>query len=151
MNPRSIVIIFPLLSTLFDVPINASAKILEETTPAVVPQAPTTEIKCGACPCVNPCSQQSLPPPPLPPPPPPRFTYYSSLPPPSPPMFTYYNSLPPPPPSPPRFFYVTDVPGPLYTEDPNDRWFFFSGAGRNFVVVSLLLIGYGLWGLTIVY
>ncbi|TYH94757.1 hypothetical protein ES332_A12G061300v1 [Gossypium tomentosum] len=52
-NPRSVLMIFPFLSIIFAVPINASTKILEEMVPVVVPQAPTTEIKCGACPCVN--------------------------------------------------------------------------------------------------
>ncbi|KAB1997998.1 hypothetical protein ERO13_D12G055500v2 [Gossypium hirsutum] len=112
-NPPSVLMIFPILSIIFAVPINASTKILEEVVPVVVPQAPTTEIKCGACPCVNPCGQQSLPPPP-------------------PPRFTYCNTLPSPPP-PPRFYYVTGVPGQLYGVDPDDRWRYFSNGGRNFV------------------
>lgn len=114
-NPQSVLMIFPVLSIIFAVPTNSSTKILEEMVPVVVPQAPTTEIKCGACPCVNPCGQQSLPPPP---PPPPRFTCC--------------NTLPPTPP-PPTFYYVTGVPGQLYGVDPDDSWRYFSNAGRNFV------------------
>ncbi|XVF20642.1 hypothetical protein REPUB_Repub12eG0018800 [Reevesia pubescens] len=138
-NSQSLLIIFLILSISFPIiPINASTKKLEEIVPIVVPQAPTTEIKCGTCPCVNPCGQQSLSPPqppPPPPPPPPRFTYCNPLP------------MPPPPPPPPRFYYVTGVPGQLYTADPDDRWTFFSSSGRNVVGILLLLFGYGLLGL----
>lgn len=48
-NPQSVLMIFPVLSIIFAVPTNSSTKILEEMVPVVVPQAPTTEIKCGAC------------------------------------------------------------------------------------------------------
>ncbi|XWS75556.1 hypothetical protein CRYUN_Cryun01aG0100400 [Craigia yunnanensis] len=135
-NPQSLLIVFLFFSISFPIPINASTKKLEEIVPVVVPQAPTTEIKCGTCPCVNPCGQQSLPPP-LPPPPPPPLP---------PPSFTYCNTLPMPPP-PPRFYYVTGVPGQLYTADPDDRWTFFSNAGRNVAGILFLLFGYGLLGL----
>ena len=128
-NPQSLLIVFLILSISFPIPINASTKKLQEIVPVVVPQAPTTEIKCGTCPCVNPCGQQSLPPP-LPPPP----------------RFTYCNPLPMTPP-PPRFYYVTGVPGQLYTADPDDRWTFFSKAGRNVIGILLLLFGHGLLGL----
>ncbi|XVF71463.1 hypothetical protein PTKIN_Ptkin12aG0039400 [Pterospermum kingtungense] len=113
----------------FPIPIHASTKKLEEIVPVLVPQAPTTEIKCGTCPCVNPCGQQKPPPPP-PPPPPPRFTYDCNP-----------VSMPPPP---PRFYYVTGVPGQLYEADTDDRWTFFSNAGSNIVLIWLLLFGYGL-------
>ncbi|XVE72187.1 hypothetical protein DITRI_Ditri11bG0018800 [Diplodiscus trichospermus] len=138
-NPQSLLIAFLFLSISSPIPINASTKKLEEVVvPEVVPQVPTTEIKCGTCPCVNPCGQQSLPPPPPPPrPPPPRFTYCNP---------------PPVSPPPPRFYYVTGVPGQLYTTDPDhDRWTFFSNAGRNVVGILLLLFGYGLLGMLTIY
>ncbi|XP_021296775.1 probable pathogenesis-related protein ARB_02861 [Herrania umbratica] len=135
-NPhQSLLIIFLILSISFPTPINASTKKLEEIVPVVVPQAPTTEIKCGTCPCVNPCDQQSLPPPPPPPPSPPP-----------PPRFIYCDPVPTTPP-PPRFYYVTGVPGQLYTADADDRWTFFSSAGRNVVGILLLSCGFGLLGL----
>ncbi|KAK6146087.1 hypothetical protein DH2020_019956 [Rehmannia glutinosa] len=74
-------------------------------------------IKCGECPCLNPCSQQQppplSPPPPSPPPPPPPVQYCN----PPPPRFVYMAAISPPPP--PRFVYVTGAPGNLYpTDDP---------------------------------
>ncbi|KAK8661398.1 hypothetical protein V6N13_091003 [Hibiscus sabdariffa] len=129
-NTQSVVIILPIITVIFSIPIDASNKILEEIEPVAVPQPSTTGIKCGACPCVNPCSQQSLPPPPSPPPPFPRFIYG--------------NQLPTPPP--PRFYYVTGVPGQLYPVDPDDRWTFFSYAEQNLVDVSLLLFCHALLG-----
>ncbi|XP_021904597.1 probable inactive serine/threonine-protein kinase slob2 [Carica papaya] len=91
------------------------------------------EIKCGACPCVDPCAQ--LPPPPPPPPSPP--------PPPPPPKTVYCNPVAPPP---PRFIYVTGVPGQLYYTDA-DEWGFYSGAGRNGAMALMVLMGYGVFGL----
>ncbi|XP_050228865.1 uncharacterized protein LOC126678041 [Mercurialis annua] len=79
------------------------------------------QIKCGSCPCVNPCAQ--LPPPP--PPPPPKTTYCSPVAPP-----------------PPRFIYVTGVPGNgnLYVTDEN--WNYFSGASTRYSV-TVWLVGFG--------
>ncbi|PON81387.1 hypothetical protein TorRG33x02_228120 [Trema orientale] len=84
-----------------------------------------TGIKCGSCPCVNPCGQQ-LPPPP--PPPPPKTPYCSPV------------TLPPPP---PRFVYVTSLPEQPYQANiiPNNNWqYFYSSAGRiNLELRTLLL------------
>lgn len=66
-------------------------------------------IKCGECPCLNPCSQQPRPfQPPSPPPPP---LYCSPPPPPPPPPPTQFCSPPAFVPPPPRFIYVA---GNLY-------------------------------------
>ncbi|GKV47110.1 hypothetical protein SLEP1_g54035 [Rubroshorea leprosula] len=119
----------------FPNPINAAfPKKLDEII--AVPQVPDTEMKCGECPCVNPCSQQSKPPPPPPPPPPKSI---------------YCNPLAPPP---PRFVYVTGVPGqgqgqgqgqPYRTD--GDEWRFYSAAERNLVMRLWSLLGYGVLGL----
>ncbi|KAJ4848315.1 hypothetical protein Tsubulata_003703 [Turnera subulata] len=87
---------------------------------------PDAGIKCGSCPCVNPCAQ--LVPPPPPPPPPPS--------PPPPKSTTYCPPLAPPP---PRFVYVTGEPGTVYETDPYD-WF-YNSAGQNFVHWLLILVG----------
>lgn len=120
-------------------------------------------MKCGECPCVNPCIHQlpSPPPPPPPPPPatttqycppqappPPRFIYFTSptdrnsSPPPS---FTYVTGLPNPTqiPPPPRFYYVTAPPGNSYLTHPYN-WEIYSIATLNFPDFLLLLVGCGL-------
>ncbi|KAL4568857.1 hypothetical protein LXL04_024474 [Taraxacum kok-saghyz] len=89
---------------------------LQETN--MVGELPDSSIKCGSCPCVDPCgSQQMLPPPSTPPPqptpspPPPPPPPLPSPPPPPPPATQYC-----PPavvvksPPPPRFIYVTSPP-----------------------------------------
>ncbi|CAI0451534.1 unnamed protein product [Linum tenue] len=105
---------------------------------------PTAEIKCGSCPCVDPCSQ--LPPPPPSPPPPP---------PPPPPLHCTPLSPPPPPPPPPRIVYVKPPPPPRFvyvTGDPYDVDL-YSGGGRNVIDDGLMIIKVGvglLVGLVIV-
>ncbi|KAM7524266.1 hypothetical protein LguiA_014168 [Lonicera macranthoides] len=96
-----------------------STKKLDE-----VPSVPDPSIKCGSCPCVNPCSQQ------LPPPPPPPTTnipamQYCS---PPPPRFSYVTDPQTPPP--PRFVYVSGPPEDLYRTDPFNL-VVYAGAGRG--------------------
>ncbi|XP_041002387.1 probable pathogenesis-related protein ARB_02861 [Juglans microcarpa x Juglans regia] len=96
-----------------------------------VPQEANAEIKCGTCPCANPCAQQQMP---LPPPPPPPA-------PPKNPSTQYCTPLTPPlPPPPPRFIYVTGVPGNLYETDPYNTWVYYSGAGQNVIGIMRLLL-----------
>ncbi|KAJ7960114.1 putative Nutrient reservoir [Quillaja saponaria] len=114
----------------FSYPIDAS--ISEKLDQTAVPQPKDTEIKCGSCPCVNPCDQQSPPPPPPPlisPPPPPAM-------PPKNPASQNYNPLPPPP---PRFIYVTGVPG--Y----GNNWEYYYGSATRDRAMNLL--GFACWGL----
>lgn len=132
-SPHKLLILHLFLFISFSSPISATLpEKLEQTS---VPQEADTEIKCGTCPCVNPCAQQ-LPPPPPPPPPP-------SPPPPPPknPSTPYCAPLAPPP---PRFIYVTGVPGDLYVTNPSNTWVYnYSGAGRNVIAGLLLLVGCG--------
>ncbi|KVI02775.1 hypothetical protein Ccrd_018935 [Cynara cardunculus var. scolymus] len=117
---------------------------LEETN-----TMPDSSIKCGSCPCINPCGQQMLPPPPplpspSPPPPPPPLP---SPPPPQPPNnpITY---CPPavvvvkPPPPPPRFIYVTNPPASVY--HPFTLRVYSGGGGSRFggwtVVVGCVVL-----------
>ncbi|GAY43782.1 hypothetical protein CUMW_077180 [Citrus unshiu] len=113
---------------------NISKKLDQELVPP--PQIPDTSIKCGTCPCVNPCGQ--LPPPPPPPPPPP-----------SPPKTTYCPPQVQTPP-PPRFIYVTGEPGEIYHTD-SDDWGFYSTAQPNVAKNRLLLAACGVLGLFIIW
>ncbi|XP_012089935.2 leucine-rich repeat extensin-like protein 6 [Jatropha curcas] len=108
----------------------------------VPPELNTGEIKCGSCPCVNPCA---LPPPPPTPPPPP---------PPPPPKTIYCPPLQLPPP-PPRFVYVTAVPGNnLYVIDPyRNNWDYYSNANKQnslTMLLLLLLTGFGVLNFIII-
>ncbi|XXG83984.1 hypothetical protein AAC387_Pa10g1610 [Persea americana] len=96
-----------------------------------VPSPITAEIKCGSCPCGNPCGQQPPPPPPPSPPPPS---------PPPPPTIPGIRYCPPPPPSRP-YFYFSGPPGYVYTVDPN---YFPSGANRNLEKLMKVLVSFGL-------
>lgn len=95
-------------------------------------------IKCGECPCLNPCNQQL--PPPLPPPPPPP--YCSPPPPPPPPPPAQYCSPTPPAPAlvppPPRFIYVTGNLHP--TNDPFNLQI-YSRVAHTAACTFLLLLG----------
>ncbi|KAL5743418.1 hypothetical protein ACOSQ2_026534 [Xanthoceras sorbifolium] len=98
-------------------------------------------IKCGTCPCVNPCGQLPPPPPSPPPPPPPP-------PPPKTPSCPQQQQLPPPP---PRFIYVTGVPGEIYQTEV-DNWGFFSRSAECNVAKKLLLLaGYFVLGILVIW
>lgn len=102
------------------IPLNAASLEKFDETPEAQPMLDTS-IKCGECPCVNPCTQQQPPPPPpkitqyCPPqlipqniPPPPRFYYFTG------PQVQYQQTPPPP-----RFSYVIGGPqGKLYPTEP---------------------------------
>uniref|UniRef100_A0A6N2LF86 4Fe-4S ferredoxin-type domain-containing protein n=1 Tax=Salix viminalis TaxID=40686 RepID=A0A6N2LF86_SALVM len=113
------------------------ASVTKNPDQALDPGELGTGIKCGSCPCVNPCSQLVPPPPPLPPPPPPP-----------PPQTLYVTPLAPPP---PRFIYVTSVPASLSETDPYDHWKFYSGARQNAVSWLLLLVGLGIPELLVIW
>uniref|UniRef100_A0A2N9J0F7 Uncharacterized protein n=1 Tax=Fagus sylvatica TaxID=28930 RepID=A0A2N9J0F7_FAGSY len=123
------------------------SKKLDQTNSLPDHEEANTELKCGTCPCVNPCEQQQPPPPPPPPPPP--------LPPPPPPQTPknpssqYFTPQAPPPP--PRFIYFTGVPGNLYNTDPYNTWVYYSGADRNVIVGSPLLVGCGVLELIVIW
>ncbi|KZV42254.1 leucine-rich repeat extensin-like protein 3 [Dorcoceras hygrometricum] len=95
---------------------------------------PDPNIKCGECPCVNPCSQLQPPPPPVsPPPPPPQCVS------PPPPRFVYTTVLTPPPP--PRFHYLTGPPGStLYPLDPFNKIYSINAAQKYSIRVRMILV-----------
>ncbi|XP_062152064.1 uncharacterized protein LOC133860490 [Alnus glutinosa] len=137
-SPHKLLMLHLFLFISFSSP--TSATLSEKLDQTSVPQEADTEIKCGTCPCVNPCAQQ-LPPPPPPPPPPPAAPKNPSTP--------YCTPLAPPPP--PRFIYVTGVPGDLYVTDPAyNTWVYYSGVGRNVIVGFLLLVGCGVLELMVI-
>ncbi|KAE8021999.1 hypothetical protein FH972_007840 [Carpinus fangiana] len=134
-SPHTLILILHLFLFISAITATNLPEKLDQTSVPLPQEAADTEIKCGTCPCVNPCAQQ-LPPPPPPPPPPaaPKFN----------PATTYCTPAAPPP---PRFIYVTGVPaaGDLYVADPYNTWVYYSGAGRPNVIVGLwlLLVGCG--------
>ncbi|KAL8266164.1 hypothetical protein R6Q59_003508 [Mikania micrantha] len=124
MNPsiQTPIFIIIILATLL--PINGDT--FDETN--TVPPLPDSSIKCGSCPCINPCE---LPPPPSPPPPPPPLPCPSPPPPPPPlppppPPATYCPPVAAKPPPPPRFIYVTSPPSSVYHPFPLQ---IYSGVG----------------------
>ncbi|XP_050259635.1 anther-specific proline-rich protein APG-like [Quercus robur] len=145
-SPQKLLMMLLFLLTSFSFPTSATVSQKLDQTP--LPQEADTEVKCGSCPCSNPCVQQPPLPPPSPPPPPP---------PPSPtpnnPSTPYCPPLAPPP---PRFTYVTSVPGGnLYNTDPNypiyNTWVYHSSADRNMIVELLLLLGFGVLELLVIW
>ncbi|EXC20660.1 hypothetical protein L484_027219 [Morus notabilis] len=133
--PKTIVFLLLFLLTLI-IPFSYSQNFPSTTTPTsdaekveqklVVPHHDVKEyntgIKCGSCPCVNPCVQ-------LPPPPPPPKTPYCS------PVV-----MPPPP---PRFVYVTSLPEQPYQANtiPSNNWqYFYSSAARKTMLYLHLLV-----------
>lgn len=111
--------------------------IRAKTSISVDPRDPDAEIKCGSCPCSNPCVQQ------LPPPPPPPYCN-PVFPPPTPqPRFIYTTSPTPPPP--PRFVYITDVPGNVYQIDAKNHWYYFSRSTGNRPAMAVMVVALG-WG-----
>lgn len=123
----------------------SSATVSQKLDQTPLPQEADTEVKCGSCPCSNPCVQQPPPPPPPPPQPPtPKNPSTPYCPPEDP-----FSPLAPPP---PRFSYVTSVPGGnLYNTDPLNTWVFYSSADRNMIVGLLLLLGFGVLELIVIW
>ncbi|KEH28250.1 hypothetical protein MtrunA17_Chr5g0435061 [Medicago truncatula] len=138
---------------LFFITINAySSSKLDQLSLASKPL--DVEIKCGSCPCGNPCDEQLSPPqpPPTPPPeslplpeysspinsnPPPSPPQQPSSPPPPPP-----RSRPPPTPPPPRFIYVSG--------EPTDVYYYYSAA-QNRAVGFMVLACLGAMSITIIF
>ncbi|KAL7606612.1 hypothetical protein Lser_V15G15010 [Lactuca serriola] len=117
------------------------------STTTVSGGSPEDLIKCGGCPCNNPCYITSPPPPPPPTPP-------LTPPPPPPPKMpspTPGLNCPPPPTGggyalgPPSYIYITGPPENLYPVNQ-----YFSGAHRNFWAAPPLLVMLGFLGVLIV-
>ncbi|KAK7321507.1 hypothetical protein VNO77_32229 [Canavalia gladiata] len=142
-SPQKLTIVLLLFSITF-------SSTVEATTSSHKLDQSLVEIKCGSCPCGNPCSEQ-LPPPPPPSSPPPLLlpdisspqSCDPSPPPPPPPPPPRPPSRPPPTPPPPRFIYVTGVPGDAYAN-------YYSGA-PNRAVRLLILAGLGALSITMLF
>ncbi|KAM3693906.1 hypothetical protein ACJW31_07G020100 [Castanea mollissima] len=143
-----VMLLFLLIS--FSFPTSATVSQKLDQTP--LPLEGDTEVKCGSCPCSNPCVQQPPPPPPPPspcPPPPPLPPTPNNPSTDSTPYCPPFGPLAPPP---PRFTYVTSVPGGnLYNTDPLNTWVFYSSADRNMIVGLLLLLGFGVLELIVIW
>lgn len=110
----------------------------EKFDESTVQPMPEASIKCGECPCVNPCTQQQPPPPP-----PPQITQYCPPQVPPPPRFYYFSGPPeltqitPPP---PRFTYVIGGPqDSLYPTDPFNLQIYNRATRDCGVTLGLLL------------
>ncbi|KAI4307630.1 hypothetical protein L6164_030798 [Bauhinia variegata] len=130
----TIMLLFFILSFSFPIQASTSEKVDQ---PVATPPTGAEEVKCGSCPCANPCVQQLPPPPPPPPPSPSLQNCNPPPPPPSPP--------PPRPPPPPRFTYVTGAPGNVYT------WEYYYSAAQNRAVGLLLLAAMALLSINMVF
>ncbi|KAL5102052.1 hypothetical protein RYX36_006379, partial [Vicia faba] len=121
---------FPIMFLLFFISINAYTSLASQPL--------DIEIKCGSCPCGNPCSEEQSSPP-QPPPTPPQESLplpYSSPPNTNPPPPTPPSYPPPPPPKlrpppPPRFIYVSGEPTEVY--------YYYSAAQNRTVGLMLVL------------
>lgn len=142
-SPQKLLMMLLFILISFSFPLSATVSQKLDQTP--LPQEADTEVKCGSCPCSNPCVQQPPPPPPPPPQPPtPKNPSTPYCPPEDP-----FSPLAPPP---PRFSYVTSVPGGnLYNTDPLNTWVFYSSADRNMIVGLLLLLGFGVLELIVIW
>lgn len=123
----------------FQFPVLISASATFSSKVDHVPHEPS--IKCGECPCVNPCSQQPVALPSPPPPPPPAYPAQYCTPPPPPPPPPKLVYAPPPP----RFIYVTGGPGNLYPTDDPFNLLIYSNAPNQYSLLKLgafLLVGF---------
>ncbi|KAL5126838.1 hypothetical protein HKD37_14G039374 [Glycine soja] len=157
-TPQKLTIVLLLFCITISSPVEANT-FSSKLDQSLVSQPTHTEIKCGSCPCGNPCDEQLLSPPPPPPAsPPPLFLPEissptppescddsSPLPPPPPPSRPPPPppSRPPPTPPPPRFIYVTGVPG--------DGYAYYYSAAQNRVVGLLVFAGLGALSVTMLF
>ncbi|KAI3733856.1 hypothetical protein L6452_13314 [Arctium lappa] len=113
-------ILLLILAAVVVAPIKAmNPRKLDQTT-SIGGSTDDQQIKCGGCPCNNPCNTNPPPPPPSPPPPPKK---------PSP---TPGFNCPPPPSS---YIYINGPPGNLYPVDP-----YASSADRRVWVTPSLVV-----------
>ncbi|XAR72258.1 hypothetical protein NMG60_11018839 [Bertholletia excelsa] len=126
--PKKVILVLCVITAIATPITGLVSRKLDEST---VTGTPDPSMKCGSCPCNNPCAQSSPPPPPpaLPPPPPP------------PPKMPPTQYCPPPPCPPSSYIYITGPPGNLYPIDT-----YFSGSSRIVAVGLPVLIGFGLAG-----
>ncbi|KVH97661.1 sulfated surface glycoprotein 185-like [Cynara cardunculus var. scolymus] len=140
MSKKALQIVFVVILAVVAPPMMEGINVKLDNTATdttMVPGGPSeNQLKCGGCPCNNPCYTTSPPPPPPSPPPPPKM--------PSP---TPGLNCPPPPTTgggyglaPPSYIYITGPPGNVYPVNP-----YFSAGHRNFwVAPPLQVIVFGL-------
>ncbi|XP_023772503.1 leucine-rich repeat extensin-like protein 6 [Lactuca sativa] len=110
-------------ATVLSSPLKATNTRKLTSTDTASSGAQDDQIKCGGCPCNQPCYTAAPPPPP----------------PPKKPSPTPSFNCPPPP----SYIYITGPPGNLYPVDPYSH----SSANRRVLVVPPLLVLVGLLGM----